>query len=88
MCAMVADDLVCLDFLLHGEQVRLGASMKSTFGEFSKASMLRVVRVLAEEFGLGSDSIFLDVGAGRGLPNIYGAFAVPLLASVGVEFDA
>jgi hypothetical protein len=41
------------------------------YGELTTGSMQKVVDVMISHCGLGKDSIFIDVGAGLGKPNIH-----------------
>ena len=41
------------------------------YGELTTGSMQKVVDIMISHCGLGKDSVFIDVGAGLGKPNIH-----------------
>ena len=57
------------------------------YGELTTGSMQKVVDVMISHCGLGKDSIFIDVGAGLGKPNIHVAQYPGVAASYGIEHE-
>jgi hypothetical protein len=57
------------------------------YGELTTGSMQKVVDVMIEYCKLGKDSIFIDVGAGLGKPNIHVAQYPGVAASYGIEHE-
>ena len=57
------------------------------YGELTQSSMQRVVNLMQREAGLDSSSVFIDVGAGLGKPNMHVAIDPAVRYSVGVEME-
>jgi len=66
---------------------RLGgnATGGAIYGEMTKMSFQRVVDAMVDKCGLDGTSIFLDIGAGLGKPNMHVAIEPGVQFSVGVE---
>eukprot|EP00919_Chromeraceae_sp_WS-2016_P018146 GHVR01043118.1.p1 GENE.GHVR01043118.1~~GHVR01043118.1.p1 ORF type:complete len:224 (+),score=113.99 GHVR01043118.1:133-804(+) len=74
-------------FLFSGENNNVVTSDAGMYGECTKSSLLNVFTTLKDKYMLDKDSVFLDLGSGRGVPNLLAACNFPLLASIGVELD-
>ena len=59
------------------------------YGEMSIGSMQKVMNFFVDNCGFGADSVFMDVGAGLGKPNIHAA-CMPqgCKYSIGIECEA
>jgi hypothetical protein len=57
------------------------------YGELTTGSMHKILRHMVEKMNLSKSSRFLDVGSGRGRPNLHAsAYPRPRL-SIGIEVD-
>eukprot|EP00917_Polyrhabdina_sp_WS-2016_P027825 GHVP01059416.1.p1 GENE.GHVP01059416.1~~GHVP01059416.1.p1 ORF type:complete len:423 (-),score=69.61 GHVP01059416.1:293-1561(-) len=66
----------------------IASSSEGMYGENTEKSMRRLLDILADRFLLDEkNSIFLDLGSGRGLPSFVAVSHGKVLASLGVEFD-
>ncbi|EWM22673.1 hypothetical protein Naga_100023g16 [Nannochloropsis gaditana] len=57
------------------------------YGELTTGSMQRVVDMMVTHCALGRDSIFIDIGAGLGKPNIHVSQYPGVAASYGIEHE-
>ncbi len=57
------------------------------YGELTMASMQKVINLMVEKGDLNRDSIFVDVGAGLGKPNLHVAIEPGVRYSVGIEME-
>ncbi|KAK2194622.1 bifunctional Histone-lysine N-methyltransferase DOT1 domain/S-adenosyl-L-methionine-dependent methyltransferase superfamily [Babesia duncani] len=73
-----------LEFLFRGATSKISTSTAGMYGEIRPGSLRNVCREL-EKYGLDKNSIILDLGSGRGVPNCIFAHSVPIYASIGVE---
>ncbi|KAF8819495.1 hypothetical protein IE077_000049 [Cardiosporidium cionae] len=71
-------------FLFKGPMMQLGTSTEGMYGEISEAG----IRAVAEQmciFGLDEYSVVLDLGSGRGVPNVIFAHYTDIFSSIGIE---
>ena len=61
-----------------------GAAM---YGEMIKSSCQRAIDLLIKHAGLGPGSRFIDIGCGRGKPNLHAALYARVQFSYGIELD-
>ena len=57
------------------------------YGELTQSSMQRVINLMCTKGELDSSSVFIDVGAGLGKPNLHVAIDPAVRYSVGVEME-
>ncbi|CAK9028735.1 H3 lysine-79 specific, partial [Durusdinium trenchii] len=62
-----------------------GGAGGAIYGEVTQESFQRVVQALVDKCGFGSESVFLDIGAGLGKPNFHVTINPGVKASLGVE---
>jgi hypothetical protein len=82
-----AVELKQLYSLIRRKSGQLGGagSGGAIYGEVTQDSFQRVVECLVELTGLGPESVFMDVGAGLGKPNMHVAVDPGVRLSLGVE---
>ncbi|KAF7457800.1 Histone methylation protein DOT1 family protein [Cryptosporidium felis] len=76
----------CTSFLWRGVNVDLGTSDEGMYGETREKS-LRSIFSKMTRYGLDKHSILLDIGSGRGVPNIVASHQSELFSSIGIELD-
>ncbi|KAH8584485.1 uncharacterized protein ELE39_002579 [Cryptosporidium sp. chipmunk genotype I] len=76
----------CTSFLWRGVNMDLGTSDEGMYGEIREKGLRRIFLKMAK-YGLDNTSILLDIGSGRGVPNIVASFQNNLFSSIGVELD-
>ena len=68
--------------LYRSESKRLSTSLEAMYGEISEHSLYKIIQSI-QEFGMNSESVFLDLGSGRGVPNIVFSSIYSITASIG-----
>lgn len=76
----------CTSFLWRGVNVDLGTSDEGMYGETREKGLRNIFSKMAK-YGLDNSSILLDIGSGRGVPNIVASFQNNLFSSIGIELD-
>ncbi|CEM30143.1 unnamed protein product [Vitrella brassicaformis CCMP3155] len=74
--------------LFSKELARLATSTYGMYGENRRSSLAALYDTLQTEFGMKDDSVFLDLGSGRGVPSLLLALMRPKIISLGMEIDA
>ncbi|OII73056.1 uncharacterized protein cubi_02287 [Cryptosporidium ubiquitum] len=76
----------CTSFLWRGVNVDLGTSDEGMYGETREKGLRKIFLKMAK-YGLDNSSVLLDIGSGRGVPNIVASFQNNLFSSIGIELD-
>ncbi|OII76277.1 hypothetical protein cand_006750 [Cryptosporidium andersoni] len=76
----------CTSFLWKGVNVDLGSSDEGMYGETREKSLRNVFRIMSK-YGMDENSILLDIGSGRGVPNIVASYQLGIFSSIGIELD-
>ncbi|KAL7069156.1 hypothetical protein ACR3K2_04130 [Cryptosporidium serpentis] len=76
----------CTSFLWKGVNVDLGSSDEGMYGEIREKSLRNVFRIMSK-YGMDENSILLDIGSGRGVPNIVASYQLGIFSSIGIELD-
>ncbi|KAF8819482.1 hypothetical protein IE077_000957 [Cardiosporidium cionae] len=71
-------------FLFKGPMMQLGTSTVGMYGEISEAGIRSVAEQMCN-FGLDEYSVVLDLGSGRGVPNVIFAHYTNIFSSIGIE---
>eukprot|EP00921_Rhytidocystis_pertsovi_P007462 GHVQ01012402.1.p2 GENE.GHVQ01012402.1~~GHVQ01012402.1.p2 ORF type:complete len:677 (-),score=61.61 GHVQ01012402.1:2831-4861(-) len=73
-------------FLFKGENPNLITSAAGMYGEIKQKDIITILNEM-EKYGLDEDSVFLDIGSGRGVPSIMAAYSGRIKAAIGIEQD-
>eukprot|EP01071_Lankesteria_metandrocarpae_P002695 Lankesteria_metandrocarpae@DN2484_c0_g1_i1.p1 len=65
----------------------VGTSNEGMYGENRISCLVALCDLLTEHFLMDKESIFVDIGSGRGIPNIVAAVYAGVKSSVGIELD-
>lgn len=76
----------CTSFLWKGVNMDLGTSDEGMYGETREKGLRKIFLKMAK-YGMDNTSILLDIGSGRGVPNIVASFQNSLFSSIGIELD-
>ncbi|KAK9171985.1 Uncharacterized protein cmbei_6001610 [Cryptosporidium meleagridis] len=76
----------CTSFLWRGVNMDLGTSDEGMYGETREKGLRKIFLKMAK-YGMDNTSILLDIGSGRGVPNIVASFQNNLFSSIGIELD-
>lgn len=76
----------CISFLWRGVNVDLGTSDEGMYGEIREKGLKKIFSKMSK-YGMDKSSILLDIGSGRGVPNIVASFQNNLFSSIGIELD-
>ncbi|CEM08387.1 unnamed protein product [Vitrella brassicaformis CCMP3155] len=74
--------------LFRSNSALIMTSDEGMYGENSEQSLLALFSCLKDKYHLGRNSVVLDIGSGRGVPNIVAACHFDVAASLGVEMDS
>ncbi|KAH8739470.1 hypothetical protein FG386_000442 [Cryptosporidium ryanae] len=77
---------LCVSFLWKGVNVNLGSSDEGMYGETREKSLRTIFKIMSK-YGLDENSIFCDIGSGRGAPSIVASFQNQIFSSIGIELD-
>lgn len=76
----------CTSFLWRGVNVDLGSSDEGMYGETREKGLRNIFHKMSN-YGFDETAVLLDIGSGRGVPNIVASYQNLPFSSVGVELD-
>ncbi|KAJ1613165.1 hypothetical protein OJ253_244 [Cryptosporidium canis] len=85
-CCCKMSKCVCTSFLWRGVNADLGTSDQGMYGETREKGLRRIFSKMVK-YGMDNHSVLLDIGSGRGVPNIVASFQNNLFSSIGIELD-
>lgn len=65
-----------------------GQATEAMYGELTAYSVLKVFAYMRDNCNFNSDSVFLDLGSGRGLPVLAATVVPGVTRSIGIELDS